>query len=1634
MTARPAVRKRHYLKIPAFVAPWYPGERPDDWRTAIFNDVTDHGKGMVVEPLPSNAKGARAAIHGDLFRIQIGKDDYRDDTLFVMRLENATEPRRVPKRFAASFVLWPGGSPPSLDPRVDTFDDLFGDQIELSEEEDEDEQLGVVEPSPRLRVFLSSRSLTLLPVVRPRVEPAAPESPTVILVPLRRMWARYRLDRFTDLSPRQQLLLTGTTTPAQLGSKERRALFSRFDVALLNKLVLEQHVDLEAFVTDLCHSSVPLPVRLQLWLSALDNLKGPELRRQLFEVRDWLAEMTLGDRYHDTRRTFVTKLRELAHAGSDDELLQLLDTSPEDLEVTRAMSDWIRDIQFVGDDAPSSSSQPHTGPVPTMPTAERLVQSHVAPAVDSWIMRLRGIDTDALVQIQERMARLSSLPHTHDEGPPDLGATIAFAGMTRELHDLAASWLSTWPDDEELQKDRQEAAQAYNTAHDVLGDGIDSLLSDAPINPKDLSVIAALTTRSDVLDHVPDWLWLLDDDSPNVGLVSEKDLMTYAIALLRPEIRNRVQTLVRYVDELGERTALQWLDAPSPGVTVEDHVDRWYHQVRDFLRAAPAELVAILKTDRHPGTDLQTLVEDATRLPYLREALAPSVADDVISYVNEIENPTARRDAIVSFCGAVDFYRNSIGDTKDAPFKVLLSRMEKHGGTGYREPDDDQVTLNHNWMVDSSRTRATLVLKRPDDNLQYGILSVPLALETRRPRPMVVRMEWTYRDIGPDGAWPAEWPRPEPEEATTIPVYSWRPQQHPSAFEYCFGANLPIRVPRGRLPRFQLTAVVREDRTGRELTRKQLRWDAFLPSAPKLAVRWRDEASPDYVREHPIGPQRHADAILERLGSGSSVAVTAPRRFGKSSLVAYLAKEIKKANIVVPDPIECTFYASSTGFDHQRLWSDVSESLQDVVGAALARVEGDLPGPKGFDHVRRAARKKNVAAVVLLFDEAQLLFPSASGWEIGSRLKTLLANHWSRTDDASMAPVLFGFVGLPSLSRRAGADAMGLLHPVEYQVMDEAQLRPLITRLVTGLQTSREARSRLADAAGNLLVLRAMLEGLVQRLNQDQRAWANFDDVVAVEVELQRHLRNGRQEHVASWIRDVLNGADRVEEWQPLPCFPSAVALALSRTAGSGLTECIPSTVNKLNEWCQSFTRGSANVIPMYDEERVKEHIQQLKERQIVGDAEFASGFLEAWLTGVGRRAAFDEAFQQALYRGAHKQIAIPREASKVRTGGQATIWRDREGNRVYRVKSLSSVEEKRVFLEGTEMLRDLREIVARRESGSDHIFEVLEMGLARGGQEAVQVYRWVPGEDLSGRRASLAAEAVIELGTKLSRAVALLHRHNILHRDICPRNIVLDNESDTEALRPVLIDFGFARLATTPMNTALAGEHLAPEVQGKRPQWTKAADVYGLGSTLRWMAHPSAAGGGVMTVLEEATREATSERIAIERLLEEFSKLAESERLDERRNSIWGDIVAAAGPDGSLPWFSAQLRKSRADLLSLAMGFQPTLIGRSAGLASFVNQVLEGHPSNCLSLKRLRRAEGVGDGEAIATLWALRNRHVHAGDAGFEETRRLVGRFGKRTVGSQRRHFVAGVEAVGRSCGLKALRAVVECVLERGG
>jgi serine/threonine protein kinase len=115
-------------------------------------------------------------------------------------------------------------------------------------------------------------------------------------------------------------------------------------------------------------------------------------------------------------------------------------------------------------------------------------------------------------------------------------------------------------------------------------------------------------------------------------------------------------------------------------------------------------------------------------------------------------------------------------------------------------------------------------------------------------------------------------------------------------------------------------------------------------------------------------------------------------------------------------------------------------------------------------------------------------------------------------------------------------------------------------------------------------------------------------------------------------------------------------------------------------------------------------------------------------------------------------------------------------------------------------------------------------------------------------RREPLPIRRAVELIAKLARTVQYAHERGILHRDIKPGNILLDQKGE-----PHLTDFGLARLVETESNITRTMEvlgtpsYMAPEqAMGNNAQLTSATDVYGLGAVLYQLltGHPPFAGG----------------------------------------------------------------------------------------------------------------------------------------------------------------------------------------------
>jgi serine/threonine protein kinase/Flp pilus assembly protein TadD len=115
-------------------------------------------------------------------------------------------------------------------------------------------------------------------------------------------------------------------------------------------------------------------------------------------------------------------------------------------------------------------------------------------------------------------------------------------------------------------------------------------------------------------------------------------------------------------------------------------------------------------------------------------------------------------------------------------------------------------------------------------------------------------------------------------------------------------------------------------------------------------------------------------------------------------------------------------------------------------------------------------------------------------------------------------------------------------------------------------------------------------------------------------------------------------------------------------------------------------------------------------------------------------------------------------------------------------------------------------------------------------------------------RREPMPIRRAVELIAKVTRTVHFAHEHSILHRDIKPGNVLLDQKGE-----PHLTDFGLARLVETESTVTRTMEvlgtpsYMAPEqAVGNNAALTAATDVYGLGAVLYQLltGQPPFAGG----------------------------------------------------------------------------------------------------------------------------------------------------------------------------------------------
>jgi len=192
----------------------------------------------------------------------------------------------------------------------------------------------------------------------------------------------------------------------------------------------------------------------------------------------------------------------------------------------------------------------------------------------------------------------------------------------------------------------------------------------------------------------------------------------------------------------------------------------------------------------------------------------------------------------------------------------------------------------------------------------------------------------------------------------------------------------------------------------------------------------------------------------------------------------------------------------------------------------------------------------------------------------------------------------------------------------------------------------------------------------------------------------------------------------------------------------------------------------------------------------------------------------------------------------KLGAGGMGVVYRARQrsANRLVALKVIrpDRLAELAPDTRAETLQRFLTEAQAAARLEHDHIVTVYDVGEANG--QPFYSMRYVEGRSLSeilrdgpldNRRAATFLEPV-------ARAVHYAHEHGILHRDVKPRNILLDSSD-----RPYVADFGLAKLTEGTSDVTRTGqimgtpEYMSPEQAQDASRATAASDVYSLGATL---------------------------------------------------------------------------------------------------------------------------------------------------------------------------------------------------------
>lgn len=181
----------------------------------------------------------------------------------------------------------------------------------------------------------------------------------------------------------------------------------------------------------------------------------------------------------------------------------------------------------------------------------------------------------------------------------------------------------------------------------------------------------------------------------------------------------------------------------------------------------------------------------------------------------------------------------------------------------------------------------------------------------------------------------------------------------------------------------------------------------------------------------------------------------------------------------------------------------------------------------------------------------------------------------------------------------------------------------------------------------------------------------------------------------------------------------------------------------------------------------------------------------------------------------------------KVGTGGMAIVYRglDQVLGRTVAIKTMLP----QYATDQSFAARFKQEAQAAAALQSPYIVSVYDWG--KDGETYYIVMEYLRGTDLKSgirKHGALDCKKVAQIGSQIAQALSVAHRHDIIHRDVKPQNIMVQPDGNVKVM-----DFGIARAKNSHLtqdNSVLGTAHYVSPEQTQGKELGPTTDIYSLG------------------------------------------------------------------------------------------------------------------------------------------------------------------------------------------------------------